>query len=200
MAIYGTSPFDRSDIPQLVGIKTNVGGYFFDAVLKFDHERSTTITDHPVEEGANITDHAYVNAKSLSMEIGMSDVCSSLIEGQFLTRSSRSVSAYDVLQRIQEARVPISINTRLAVYHNMLIENMTTPDDYLTQNGLKATVFFREIFVVRTSTATLPNRTSRAPQKTGNTNRGAVQPATTAATEDNRSTLRRAFDSLTGGR
>jgi hypothetical protein len=196
MAMYGQSPFTREDVPQLIGIKTHVGGFFFDAFLKLDHERRLTITDHPVEEGANITDHAFVEPKAVSIEIGMSDVCASFIDGQFTQRFSRSVSAYDTLEKMQADRIPISIHSKLATYHNMLIENITAPDDYLTRHGLRATIFFREIIVVSTDTVTLPNRTSTAPQKTGNTNRGAVQPT---ATEDNRSALRRAADSLSGG-
>jgi len=187
---YNQSPFTQDDIPQLIGIRTHIGGFFFDAYLKLDHERSLTITEHPVEEGASITDHAFVNPKGLSIEVGMSDVCVSLVEGQFAQRFSRSVSAYDTLERLLEERIPISLHTKLATYHNMLIENLTAPDDYQTRNGLRATAFFREVIVVRTDTATLPNRTSRAPHATGATNRGEVQPV------DNRSALRRATDAL----
>jgi len=194
MANYNNSPFGREDIPQLIGIKTNIAGYFFDAYLKLDHERRLTITEHPVEEGASITDHAFMEPKGLSVEVGMSDVCTSFIDGQFTERFSRSVSAFSVLERLQADRIPLSIHTKLATYHNMLIENITSPDDYTTVHGLKATVFFREIIVVSTDTVTLPNRTSTMPQKTGNTNRGAVQPEA-----DDRSTIRRAFDSLGGG-
>ena len=78
---------------QLIGIKTNIGGFFFDAFLKIDHNSRLKITDHPVEEGANIADHAYVEPQSLTMEVGMSDVCNSLIEGQFQQKYTRSVSA-----------------------------------------------------------------------------------------------------------
>ena len=179
----------------MVSIKTDVEGYVFDAFLKLDHERRLTITDHPVEEGANISDHSFLEAKSLSIEIGMSDVGDSIIDGQFGHRSTRSISAFDTLCRLQAERNPITINTKLAKFENMLIENITSPDDFTTMNGLKATIFFREIIIVSTDTASLPNRTSTAPQKTGNTNRGAVQPS---ASEDNRSTLRRAADALRG--
>jgi hypothetical protein len=64
-------------------------------------------------------------------------------------------------------------------------------------HGLKATVFFREIMIVKTETVSIPNRTSAAPQKTGNTTKGAIQPT---ATEDNRSSLRKAADALGVGR
>ena len=209
MATYGQSPFGRDDIPQLIGIKTHVAGFFFDAFLKLDHERKLTITDHPVEEGANITDHAFVEPKAVSIEIGMSDVCSSFVDGQFTQRYSRSVSAFDTLEKLQADRVPIEIHTKLATYKNMMIETITAPDDYLTRNNLRATVFFREIIVVSTKTAALPDRTSAMPQKTGSTNVGAVQPqgGNTGTVQsqggnnppaDNRSTLRRAADALRG--
>ena len=58
----------------------------------------------------------------------------------------------------------------------MLIETITVPDDYKTLYGLRATIGLREIIVARTSTVALPNRTSIAPQKTGETQIGTVQP------------------------
>lgn len=195
MAIYQQSPFTSDDIPQLIGIRTNIEGYFFDAYLKLDHEQGLTITDHPVEEGANITDHSFVNPKRISIEIGMSDVHYSIVDGQFTQRFSRSVSAFDTLERLLEERIPVTIKTKLHSYENMLLETLTAPDDFLTRNGLRATAFFREIIVVSTDTVTLPNRTSQSPQKTGETNRGAVQPSG-ASNQDNRSTLRKAADSL----
>jgi hypothetical protein len=151
-------------------------GYFFDAVLRTDHSSKLKITEHPVEEGAAVTDHAYVEPRSLTLEIGMSDVCTSVVDGQFMQKSSRSVSAYDVLKQLQANRIPLKVITRLDVYENMLIETVTTPDDYKTMYGLRATIGLREIIVVATNTVALPNRTSAQPYKTGATNTGTVQP------------------------
>jgi hypothetical protein len=176
MAIYGESPHSESNIPQLVGIHTNIAGYFFDAVFKTDHTDKLQITEHPVETGASVTDHSFKEPRALSMEIGMSDVCSSFINGQFAQKSSRSVSAYEILKQLQANRVPLRVYTRLSVYDNMLIETITSPDDYKTISGLRATVGFREVIVAVTNTVILPNRTSANPQKTGSTNQGTVQP------------------------
>ena len=177
MAIYGESPYSEGDVPQLIGVQANVNGYFFDAVLKTDHSSNLKITDHPVEQGAAVTDHAYPEARTLTMEIGMSDVCASYINGQFAQKSSRSVSAYEVLKQLQKSIEPLKVVTRLEVYENMLIETVTSPDDYATMYGLRATIGLREIIVVTTNTVALPNRTSAQPQKTGATNKGTVQPA-----------------------
>jgi len=188
MAIYGESPFSERDIPELVGVQTNIAGYFFDAVLKTDHSDRLKITEHPVESGASITDHAFKEPRELSMEIGMSDVCTSFIDGQFAQKDSRSISAYDILTQLQDSRIPLRVYTRLGVYDNMLIEIITSPDDYKTLFGLRVSIGFREILVVTTATITLPNRTSNAPNKTGSTNQGSSQPI--QVQEPSRSLLR----------
>jgi hypothetical protein len=228
MGIYGESPHSEDDIPQLVGVQTNVAGYFFDAVLKVDHSNKLRLTSHPVESGASVTDHAFKEPRELTMEIGMSDVCTSFVDGQFAQKASRSVAAYDILTQLQDSLIPLKIYTRLCVYENMLIETIATPEDYKTLFGLRVTIGFREIIVAKTNTvafthrpraperavpsgaqdsfsipsfdipsfdmpsidipefspvipepAPLPNNTSTAPQKTGSTNQGTVQPTQT---------------------
>lgn len=169
MASYGMSPFTEENIPQLVGIKTNIERYFFDAFLKVDHTSKLTITSHPVEEGANIADHAYLEPQTITMEIGMSDTCVSYIAGQFQQKYTRSVSAYDTLLKLQAERKPLTVHTRLKTYYNMLIENITAPDDYTTLFGLRVTVTLTEIITAKTQTVVIENKTSAEPQKTGTT-------------------------------
>ena len=53
--------------------KTSIGGLVFDAVLKTDHTSKVTATSHPVESGANISDHAFVEPAEISLEVGVSD-------------------------------------------------------------------------------------------------------------------------------
>jgi hypothetical protein len=199
MAVYDTSPYSEEDIPQLIGIKTNIGGFFFDAVLKVDHNSKMTITEHPVEEGSNIADHAFLEPESLSMEIGMSDVCSSFINGQFSHRYTRSVSAFDTIKQLQADRVPMTVHTRLKTYRNMLVETISVPDDFQTLFGLRASIGLREVIVVSTATVALPDRSSASPHTTGQTNRGTVQPIGDTGVNENRSVLRRAADLITGG-
>ena len=176
MASYGMSPFTEENIPQLVGIKTNIERYFFDAFLKVDNTSKLTITSHPVEEGANIADHAYLEPQTITMEIGMSDACVSYVAGQFQQKYTRSVSAYDTLLKLQAERKPLTVHTRLKTYKNMLIENITAPDDYTTLFGLRVTVTLTEIITAKTQTVTIENKTSAEPQKTGTTKKGTVQP------------------------
>lgn len=160
-----------SDLSQLVLVKTNIGGYFFDAILREEHQSSLRITSHPVQTGANITDHSYMEPAVVMLEVAMSDVMDSMVAGQFTGRYTKSVSAYDALAELQKARVPISVHTRLRTYENMLVESITTPDDVKTLYGLRCSVVLREIFIVEVAKTTVPAR-AQTVQTTG---RGAVQ-------------------------
>lgn len=160
-----------TDLSQLVLVKSNIGGYFFDAILRTEHTSTLKITSHPVQTGANITDHSYVEPAVLTMEIGMSDAMDSLVKDQFTGRYTKSVSAYQALLDLQQSRIPVSVLTRLRQYENMLIEEINVPDDFKTLYGLRCTVTLREIFVVEVSKTTVSAR----PQSSGTTNRGEVQ-------------------------
>ena len=159
---------------ELIYVKANVEGYFFDAILQTTHTASTTITEHPVETGASISDHSYINPAIVEIQIGMSDVAKSITDGQFVSSAtqSRSVAAFLVLEDLMKRRLPLQVVTRLKVYRNMLITEINVPDDFLTVHGLKATITFKEIFVAVVKTVKISSR----PQTTDNTNRGVVEP------------------------
>ncbi|USG65159.1 hypothetical protein NDK47_24050 [Brevibacillus ruminantium] len=159
-------------IASLVYLKTNVGGYFFDAYLRSTHASRLNITEHPVQTGAALTDHAFLQPKELTMEIGMSDTAASLIPGQFTGGWSRSVQAFKVLQELQALRVPLQVHTRLGLYQNMLIEEINAPDDYTTLYGLRCTVTLREIMVAQVRTVKISSK----PAVTDQINRGKQEP------------------------
>lgn len=166
---------DLSDpaIKDLIYVKTNIGGWFFDAFLKMEHTSRLTITDHPVQTGASVSDHAFLQPHELSMDVAMSNVNESIVPGQFSGGYSRSVQAFYVLKDLQQMRVPIQVHTRLGLYRNMLIEVLTAPDDYTTLDGLRCTVTLREIIVAQVTTVKISAR----PLVTDNSNRGTVEPA-----------------------
>lgn len=146
---------------------TAIGNFSFDAVFSTDHETNLTITEQPVQTGASISDHAYMEANQVIFDIGMSDVMQST-DGLFADGDSRSVSAYAVLKKLQTQRVPIAVATRLNTYSNMLIATLSTTDDSTTANGLRTTVTMQEIIVVEVGTVQISAR----PQVSTSTNTG----------------------------
>ena len=151
--------------------KTNIAGYFFDGFMSVSHERKLTITQNPVETGAAIVDHAYVNPSSVTMQIMMSDVHQSIIPGQFSDLTFRHTSAWAVLKQIQESRIPVDVFTKLGYYKNMLIEEISADDTKETFRALSATVKLTEIPVARVKTVKI----SKASQTTIDTKMAEVQ-------------------------
>jgi len=176
-------------IASLVYIKTNIGGYFFDAFLRSTHTSRLNITQHPVQVGAALTDHAFLQPAELTMEIGMSDTATSLVPGQFNGGWSRSVQAFKVLKELQALRVPLQVHSRLGLYQNMLIEEITAPDDYTTLYGLRCTVMLREIMVAQVRTVKI----SAKPAVTDKAKKGKLEP------QDNVSVIEQARRKITGG-
>ena len=164
--------------------KVSIGGLVFDAVLKTDHTSKLTVTSHPIESGANISDHAFIEPAEITVEIGMTD-CNGVGVSDKMFKS---------LQALQFSRQRITVVTRYRTYQNMLIVSMSVPDDFMTMNALKAMLMLREIPVVGTQTVTVAERASRQAQKSGSTNNGTVQPSTA-----NQSVLRQAINMLMGG-
>lgn len=142
--------------------------FVFDAIFSTDYLHNLSITDHPVQTGANISDHAYEEATVLTFEIGMSDVMEGFKEGQFSKGITRSISAYSIIREMQSQRIPITVVTKFGSYTNMMVETLAVPDDVITAEGLRATVVLKQIFVVNVNTVKISER----PQKSNESNEG----------------------------
>lgn len=170
-----------SDEATLIGIKTGIYDennskyYFFDAVFHETHTSSVRMTEHPVQTGANIVDHAYMMPLKLSLEIGMSDAMQSLVTSEWAGSYTKSVSAYQTLKTLQSNRLPLTVHTRLNKYENMVIDTITADDTYKTYGGLRATIGMTQLLVGVVATVS----SSTDSQTTGSTNSGNVT-ATTA--------------------
>ena len=170
--------------------KSTPYGYYFDAFLRESHEGSVRITDHPVQSGANISDHAYNMPDSLTVEILVSDVMDVLYPGQFSGEATKSISAYEKLRELKEKRQPLAVATRLRMYYNMIIESTHVNDDYKTAQSLRCTVNFREILMASAYIEKMSVKTSTKEEK-------RVGPKTPNPV-DNRTVLQKASDLLGG--
>lgn len=123
-------------------LQTSMGDFYFDAVFKTEHNASMIVTEHPVQTGAPVADHAYLEPEEISCEIGMTDV----------NGDGKSVEMYQQLRELMSRREPFTLVTRLNSYSDMLITALSVPDDYTTMFALKAGIVFKQIRVVQVST------------------------------------------------
>ena len=154
----------------LLYCKTNIAGYFFDGYLDVSINSELEITSHPVETGASIADHAYLKPQEITMTVLMSDVHESLVPGQFTGGWSRSVTAYNVLKKIQSDRITVSVLTRLGLFKNMILKSVIADDTDIELFGLRVRVTLVELPVARVRTVEI----SEADQTTIQTEMGNI--------------------------
>lgn len=165
---------NRNSTQIKLGDQISLGGYIFDAYLRISHSRKLTITQHPVESGASISDHAFVEPITFELDIGMTDTTSGKIPSQFdslnlpeSSTKSRSIKAYDLLVNMQNTRIPYEFICRYGIF-NVVVEEITPTDDYTTKYALRASVRLRQIITTEASSTIL----SGDPYVTDSINRG----------------------------
>lgn len=145
---------------ELILVKTNIGGYFFDGFMRVSHQIRTNITSHQVQKGVSVSDHAFLDPVEITMEIRMSDAMKGLVEEQFGDIAyTRSVAAFRILRDLQRNRIPVRILTRLDEYQNMIIKDLSVEDSVDTLNGLICNVTMQELIVAEEKTVKVSTRT-----------------------------------------
>lgn len=165
--------------------KGNIGGIEIHAVLREVYIDTLQATQHPVELGAPITDHAFRRPSEVIIQCGWSnsglDAFASTIAQFFsgqLSASDYVGGVYSKLLALQQSRVPFTITTSKRQYSNMLIAALQVTTDEKTSNVLLCQATCREIIIATTQTTTLPAKENQAnPQSTaGVENTGTKQP------------------------
>ena len=132
--------------------------YVPDAVMRVEHQQEAHITEHPVQTGANISDHAYAMPARVTLDIGMSDAMSAyasstssdavMAAGAWSGPSkSKSVNAFTEITSWATSRVIVSVGTRLKVYSNMMVESITPEETNKTKTSLRCRVTFKQVFI-----------------------------------------------------
>jgi len=145
----------------------------FDGVMRVSHSQRARPTLHPIQDNANVSDHIILDPSHLVMDVVMTDVLQPYAQGQWVGNPSKSISCFETLDNLRQARVPLTITTRLKTYVNMFIVDVQPDDTVKTRYGLRATVEFQQIFLFNVATQTVSARS----QTTGSTSVGQTNPA-----------------------
>lgn len=123
-------------------------------VISEKHSDVLEITEHPVETGAPVADHAFKRPAELVMEVGFAgggsllDFASSITSTSLLGKSPKET--YAELLKLQSDRVPFDVVTGKRIYKNMLIRVLDVTTDKTTENVLMATLTLREVIISET--------------------------------------------------
>ena len=185
----------------LYSAQRSIAGVIPDCAVREQHSDELEITQHPVETGSAITDHAFKRPSTLVLEYGWSNsslltaLAGAVVSGElpaFSFGAQQVRQIYEQLLALQNSRVPFSVVTGKRLYTNMLMEGLSTTTDAATENALLVTATCREIIIVSTQTTTVAPQANQAiPASTaGITNVGQVQPIPVTPSAANTSALR----------
>lgn len=125
--------------------------YIPNVVIEEDHRDELTITEHPVEQGAAISDHAYKRPSEVTLHCGWSNSSPENNGDPFYSARIRSQ-----LLALQYSRKPMDLYTGKQAYKNMLISSLSTKTDVGTEWALLADITFKQVILVATQTTTAP--------------------------------------------
>lgn len=174
----------------LVKPKRGIGTIIPQVVIEEIHNDRLEITDHPIAQGAVISDHAYKRPAELVIRCGWSNSpsISGLVDGlvgavtgtvdgvQALVTGNTTQQVRDVykaLLALQEKREPFDVYTGKRVYSNMLIYGLTVTTDKQSENTLMVLANLRQLIMVSSQTINV-NTTPKSSMADPGANAGVV--------------------------
>lgn len=164
----------QNETPVYVRPARSIGGLVLDVTVSEQHEDELEITTQPVEQGAEISDHAFAKQARVTIEAGHSD------SGGSETGDTRSAEAYQALLKLQGSREPFDLVTGKRTYANMLIKSLTVVTDPQTEHVLSVKAELQEILFATVSEVAVPRSRQRHAAKTAGptqTGQKQLQPA-----------------------
>lgn len=146
-----------------------IGSIIPDVTIEEVPRDELILSQHPVEGGSAITDHAFKRPAEVDMRCGWSNSTAGF-EGY-----NRQV--YDALLALQASRRPFSLSTGKRLYRNMLLRSLTAPTDPRGENILMVLASFQEVIIVSTKTTGTGTATTSA----GSSQGGQASPETTGS-------------------
>lgn len=186
--------------------KKSIGGIQLDAVLSEGHNNSVRVTRNPIELGADINDHAIIEPKRLNIvgqvsdtPLGLAavtqlvDTVNGLFGSSTTNNLTRSVAAYNALIQLMDQREPIDVQTRLVLYSNMLITNISTTQDKDTSRVALMNITLEEVIITESQVVQInPEqlRSGSPREQASSANSKGRQEAKTPDATTNRSVLK----------
>lgn len=147
--------------------------------IEEQHMDELVITEHPVEQGAAITDHAYKRPAEVIIRCGWSNAgAQSLItdlanaldffDSGEIGSFNYVQEVYEQLLALQESRVRFDIVTGKRRYTDMLFRSLATMSNEQTEHSLILTAVCKQVIIVSTQVVQLPSAdVMQYPQVTG---------------------------------
>jgi hypothetical protein len=148
----------------------------FDVFENESHKATAKVTDHPVESGAQVSDHVMQEPDTLDLVARVSNtpIVRAEERGDGIPDHLRVDQAYAALMVMKRAGEPVTVATSLRFYQEMVITSVTITRDASTGDALAVSLSLREI-----RTATSKTVKARTPKKSSPRAQSPVEIGTT---------------------
>ena len=178
---------------------TLIGDLALDCTVTETHTATSTVTEHPVESGANITDHIRPDPLQLSITgivsdtpIGSRQVQRALSIGGASVQVTQQEpptsttgygrAAWAKLDAIRIAGKPVKVVTRDKTYESMALVSLSVPKESKTGGALNFTAQFKQVRIVYNRTTRVV--VAKAPKAHKKQDTGKQPTAEVEATKD----------------
>jgi len=157
------------DIPKLTPAQTEsvpaVTTLILDATMSLNTKVAATVTDHPVEDGINITDHVRDEPDRYTIEgvvsrtpiLGTADLVT-LNAASLGSISTRDEDAWQALYQMLKSHVFVYVLTPDELIENLVIESLDRNKTADIGEAMKVTIGVKQIAIVYATEAELPTR------------------------------------------
>lgn len=134
-----------------------------DATIRELHSVKAKATKHPVETGSAVTDHVQLQPDEIEIEgmitntplVSTVEILTGQVDLATLT-GQRAAMAWDALEAVVKARLPIKVITSLKTYSNVVLEDLSAPREAKIGNAIHFTVRGSVVRVVSSQIVDLP--------------------------------------------
>lgn len=133
-----------------------IDGLKLDAAMSESHRSENEITQYPVEEGANVTDHVLPLQDTVTITGIVSNT--PVVDPTFTMDGMLPTDdALAKLRKIKRDRKPVTLkDTTLGTYEDMVMESLEFPRDGSTGDALRFVATFRQIVLITNERTTVP--------------------------------------------
>lgn len=128
-----------------------IGSISFDLITSEDHNFRSNVTEHPVEDGSDITDHIQNQLQSGTL----TGLISNFSINSTGLISNRAQDVFDALVSLWELRTLMTAMTMLKVYDNVAITEIPITRDTDSGESIVIQVSFKQVKVVYLQEVTL---------------------------------------------
>jgi hypothetical protein len=143
--------------------KSQIGDLVIDGTHLETITYNNTITTHPVESGAYIADHIYINPLRVTMDCSITDSAGDIVSGireigslfsgnilnnlsnRFQGKGAKQTAAYEFLKDLAGSKSTVTIVNKLDVLPNMAVESVSMPRTKETGDRLYFTITLQQI-------------------------------------------------------